>query len=311
MNTWIRRTHSVENQKRAIFTGEGAYHGSTKSTKAVAKSSAPKLPPVVISETRPTTLEKYLEEGRTEIELFEATFPNQSTVSAQLRIPTQEEVRDDGVEFVWCPFEQALKEAGPVTREVLLAIEPFITGTKRFTYIDSKIQHFNVGDLPVDSNLIHPDGTIAVKDPDQVRSFGVSILHDMKARCENGDLPLYHAYQSSSICVTGFLNRPLTVRIPTMIPNFNAFDATVREMNPTVVDHPAGAILSYDGLSLHEAREATASGWRLWLRCTETDREIIPSDAIIECYGTVFSKREQNRRSENEASSMVSEVGRD
>ena len=51
---------------------------------------------------------------------------------------------------------------------------------------------------------------------------------------------------------------------------------------------PAAAIVRFDGLSLHRATEASEPGWRLWIRCVETDREVRLDRAIIECYGTVF-----------------------
>jgi hypothetical protein len=68
------------------------------------------------------------------------------------------------------------------------------------------------------------------------------------------------AYQSSDHCATGFLDRPLHLRMPELIPNFNAFDASVRAAGVPRVTHPAGAILAYDGLTVHWATPATTSG---------------------------------------------------
>lgn len=281
MSTWIRRVHSIENQEVQVFTGEGAYHGSTR-------QKPPGEPrPVTVDEARPATLERYLAEGVTSIGTFEALFPNRIDLVAKLAEPTQEQVRDDGVTFVWCPFDEALREAGPVTREVLEAMRPELTGRKRHVYIDSKIQWFERGDLPVDSSLWHPDGTIAVRDA-RVLPFGATVLHDMRARLEHPDPPRFMAYQSGSACKTGWFDRPLRLRMPELIPDFKAFDAQIRALKPPEVAHPPASVLAYDGLSLHLAVPATAPGWRLWVRCTETDVEIVPNAAIIDCYGTVF-----------------------
>jgi len=286
MSTWIRKTHSVETQKVEEFTGEGAYHGSTKQK----APDAPRPQVEAVPEARPATLERYLADGVARIRSFEACFPNRLRTVEQLAVPTQDEVRDDGVTFCWCPFEEAVRLAGPVTRSVLEGMRKGLTGGKRHVYIDSKIQYFEPGDLPVDSRLRHVDGSIAVRDR-RVLPYGASVLHDMRARLEHGNPPKYMAYQSSEHCATGFLSRPLHLRIPELIPNFDAFDAAVLAARTTEVAHPAGAILAYDGLTVHWATPATSSGWRLWIRCTETDVEIVPSASIIECYGTVFRPR--------------------
>ncbi|MFA5853879.1 MAG: hypothetical protein WC866_02205 [Patescibacteria group bacterium] len=286
MTTWIRRAHSVATQKVEEFTGEGAYHGSTRQK----APNAPRPQVDAVSEAMPLTLERYEERGATMIASFDACFPNDLRLVEQLEVPSQESVRDDGVTFCWCPFEDAVEIAGPVTRGVLNGMRAGLTGGKRHIYIDSKIQYFEAGDLPVDSSLWHVDGSIAVRDH-RVTRFGATVLHDMRARFEHGDPPKYMAYQSSDHCATSFLDQPLRLRMPELIPNFNDFDAAVRIAGISEVAHPAGAILGYDGLTLHLATHATSSGWRLWIRCTETDVEIHPSASIIECYGTVFRPR--------------------
>ncbi len=283
MTTWGTKVRSIETQEVERFTGEGAYHGSTKQKPRIT----PRSRSDVVNEARPTTLERYVAEGRTVIESFDAHFPNSLRVVSDCPVPTQEQVRDDGVTFCWCPFDEALRVAGPLTRNVLLAMLPGLRRDKRYIYVDSKIQYFLPGDLPVDSCLRHVDGSIAVRD-ERVLRFGVSILHDMRARLESDDQPTYLAYQSSTHCATGFLNRSLTLRMPELITDFSAFDAQVRASGAPEVLHRAGAILAYDGKTIHFATPATSPGWRLWIRCTETDVEIIPSAAIIDCYGVVF-----------------------
>ncbi len=283
MTTWSRKPHSIGTQKVEEFTGEGAYHGSTKQKPVTAP-----LPRVeTVAESRPTTLELRVRQESSEIQTFDAYFPNAFRVIEQHPVPTQEQVRDDGVTFCWCPFEKALTLAGPLTRSVLNGMRPGLSGRKRHVYIDSKIQHFEPGDLPVDSCLRHVDGTIAVRD-ERVRPFGASVLHDMRARLEGHDPPTYMAYQSSDHCATGFLAEPLRLRMPELIPNFEDFDGMVRKGEVREIAHPAGAIVAYDGLTVHWATPATSSGWRLWIRCTETDVEIVPSASVIDCYGTVF-----------------------
>jgi hypothetical protein len=286
MTTWISSTRSIATQKVEVFTGEGAYHGSTKQKAA----SAPLPPRDVVAEARPTTLERSLEEGTTTITSFDARFSNPLRLVAQLDVPSQEAVRDDGVTFCWCPFEEAVRVAGPLTRSVLIGMRAGLTGRKRHIYFDSKIQYFEPGDLPVDSCLWHVDGSIAVRDQ-RVLPFGASVLHDLRARLEQDDPPQYLAYQSSGHCATEFLDQPLSLRLPELVPNFNGFDVAVRSAGVPQVAHPAGAILTYDGNTIHRAIQATSGGWRLWVRCTETDVEIHPSEATIACYGTVFRPR--------------------
>ena len=76
--------------------------------------------------------------------------------------------------------------------------------------------------------------------------------------------------------------------MPALIPNFDGLDQMVRAQDPASVAQPAGAIIRFDGLSLHRAVAASEAGWRLWIRCVETDREVHVGPNIIECYGTVF-----------------------
>jgi hypothetical protein len=286
MKTWIKKTHTIESQKRALFTGEGAYHGSTKPKPS--NHSSPDKPLVeVVSEARPTTIEQYIQTGNRTIHPYLAEFTNRYRVNEQLAVPSQEAVRDDGVTFCWCPFEEALREAGPVTKDVLTAMQKHISGKKRHVYIDSKIQYFEPGDLPVDSKLWHVDGSIAVRDH-RAKLFGATTLHDMRARLEHESPPTYMAYQSSEHCATRFMYEPLYFWVPELIPSFDQLDDVVSDYTHSDTEHPAGAIVFFDGLTLHRAVHASTSGWRLWIRCTETDVEIHPNESILECYGTVF-----------------------
>jgi hypothetical protein len=281
----LRQEHTHDSQQIAPFTGEGAYHGSTRK-RAARSASAP--PPVVVEEMRPTTLDAYPLDGSRPIAEFEATFPNLYTVERVLPVPTQEEVRGDGVTLCWCPLEEALEVAGPLTRRVLEAMKELLIGDKRFVYVDSKIQYFEPGDVPVDSQHWHVDGSIVARGP-AVEALGHNLLHDMKARLASGVVPpRYLAYQSSEHCATLFATSPVTMTRPELIPNFDGLDAHIRALSPPIVAQPASSIVRTDGLSLHRAQAASGAGWRLWVRCVETDREVLLDSSIIECYGTVF-----------------------
>ncbi|MEL6182901.1 MAG: hypothetical protein AAFS10_28355, partial [Myxococcota bacterium] len=245
------------------------------------------LRPPIVDEMRPTTLDGYASKPST-IATFEAVFPNAYHIRSVLPIPSQEEIRDDGVTFCWCPFDQALREAGPLTKRVLHAMEPHLEGHKRFIYIDTKIQYFRAGDVPVDSQHWHVDGSIVARGP-QVQALGHNLLHDMKARLQRPSLsPKLLAYQSSRHCATRFVTVPVSLTMPELIPNFDGLDQAVRTLDPPCEAQPASSIVSFDGLSLHRATAAEDDGWRLWVRCIETDREVHLTRPIINCYGTVF-----------------------
>jgi hypothetical protein len=277
---------SQETQKIVPFTGEGAYHGSTKPRPMPSAPVPAPAPPV--EEMRPTTVERYASSGTTVIDTFDATFPNRNEIVSRLPVPTQDEIRGDGTTFVWTPFAQALAEAGPITRRVLEEMQEHLIGKQRNVYVDSKIQYFEAGDVPVDSRHWHVDGTITARGP-TVSALGFALLHDMRARFQTPDLaPRLLAYQSSDHCATEYATEPVTVRLPELIANFDELDAKVRAQSPATAAQPAAAILRFDGLSLHRAVAAKASGWRLWVRCMETDREVHLNPAIVECYGTVF-----------------------
>lgn len=283
--THLQQEHAVASQQVAPFTGEGAYHGSTRKRSAPRPSSSP---PAVVEEMRPSTLDEYEAATPRPIADFEATFPNVYTVERLLPVPSQDEIQADGVTFCWCPLQEAIQEAGPLTRRVLEAMQELLVGDKRYVYVDSKIQYFEPGDVPVDSQHWHVDGSIVARGP-VVEALGFNLLHDMKARLASGVTPpRYLAYQSSDHCATLFLTDPLTLTLPELIPNFDGLDAAVRALSPPCVAQPASSIVRTDGLSLHRARAATGAGWRLWVRCVETDREVVLDTAIIECYGTVF-----------------------
>jgi len=290
--TYQHKARSIAAQVVAPFTGEGAYHGSTKPR---ARAAAPATAAAeVVLEMRATTLEA-LAPGEAIPEL-DALFPNRCETVATLPIPSQDEVRSDGVTFCWCPLEQAIPVAGPLTRQVLVAMREHLGGHKRYVYIDSKIQYFEPGDVPVDSQHWHVDGSISVRGPEVERLARAAapgaihgVLHDMKARlCGPAVPPRYLSYQSSTHCATAFVAEPVRLRLPALIPNFDELDREVRALDPAVIAQPAAAIVCFDGLSLHRAVAASEAGWRLWIRCVETDRQVHLDADIIECYGTVF-----------------------
>lgn len=283
----VKRPRSIPDQKVAAFTGEGAYHGSTKPRPQPVVAPQP-LP--VVDEMRPTTLEAYAARGVRDIAEHDATFADRYEVKAVLPIPTQEEIEADGVTFCWSLIDEAIAEAGPLTRRVLEEMTKHLRRDKRFVYIDSKIQWFEAGDVPVDSQHWHVDGSIAVRD-ERVQALGHRLLHDMRARLEGTAAPpTYLAYQSSSHCATQFATAPVTVRLPDLIPNFDLLDERVRALDPPRESQPPSSIVAFDGLSLHRAVAATSAGWRLWIRCTETDHEVRLNPSLVECYGTVFRR---------------------
>jgi hypothetical protein len=281
MSNSLKTEHTQDSQKVGIFTGEGAYTGSTKPKDRI-------YPEVDLDETRSTSLT----EGDP-FELFDAKFENYCQIKDILEVPSQQEIQEDGVTFLWALFEDAKKEAGPLTKKVLLAMEPFLEHKKRFIYIDSKIQYFKKGDVPVDNKLLHIDGSIAVRGK-KAQDLGYPILHDMKARLQSKTLPpMYLAYQSSEHCATEFLTETLQVKLPTYIQSFDILNTLVLNKCPRYISQPAGSIISFNGLSLHRAVPATGDGWRLWIRCTETDREIHVDPAMASCYGSVFRAKKE------------------
>lgn len=267
----------MKKQKIAAFTGEGAYHGSSK------KRSTPSP-----QEEIPVFLLEYLNRKTISFREFEAKFPNRYEVKRLLGIPSQEEIENETATFCWTPLEQALQDAGPLTKRILQEMETLLERNKKFIYIDSKIQYFQAGDLPVDSKLWHIDGSITVRDP-RIQQLGYTLLHDMKTRLLESRVPdRYLAYQSSMHCATQFAVAPLTIKLPDCIPSFDPLDRIVRESDVVFQSQPAGSIVGFDGLSLHRAVPALYDGWRLWIRCLETDREVKIDSSILNCYGTVF-----------------------
>ena len=280
--TFLRTRRSSASQLVVPFTGEGAYHGSTKPR----PRTAPVVEPPIVEEMRATTLETLPPDGA--VGSFQATFPNRWFVLEQLAVPSQTALQEEEVTFCWCPLELALQEAGPITHEVLVAMARHLEGTKRHVYIDSKLQYFEAGDVPVDSQHWHIDGSITARGP-KVTALGHGVVHDMLARLEGPSRPpVYLTYQSSEHCATQFVSEPVTLELPTLIPNFDELDAKVRALAPARASQPAGAIVRFDGLSLHRAVAASSAGWRLWIRCVETDRETVLQSDILACYGTVF-----------------------
>ena len=222
------------------------------------------------------------------IDTFAAHFPNRCETLATLSVPTQQAIVDDAVTFCWCPLEEAVQAAGPLTKSVLEAMRGHLSGRKKYVYIDSKIQHFSPGDVPVDSQHWHVDGTIVVRD-ERARRLGHALLHDMRARLEGpAEPPTYLSYQSSEHCATLFAAAPVSLTLPELIPNFDDLDRQVRALAPAIAAQPAAAIVRFDGLSLHRAVAARGAGWRLWIRCVETDRRVELTSSIIDCYGMVY-----------------------
>jgi hypothetical protein len=160
MKTYLRQARSVATQQVAPFTGEGAYHGSTRPRPAPVHE-ADDLPEV--AEMRPVSLDNYSATERRDIDTFTARFPNRHET---WHPPGPQPGGDhgDGVTFCWCPIDEAIREAGPLTRSVLEEMQRHVSGRKRYVYIDSKIQYFRPGDVPVDSQHWHVDGTIVARD---------------------------------------------------------------------------------------------------------------------------------------------------
>jgi hypothetical protein len=284
--TSLQTPRSIATQVVVPFTGEGAYHGSTKPR---GQSASPRPSPPMVEEMRATSLDEIGSgDSIDSIDRFDGVFSNRCETLATLPVPSQDAIRDDAVTFCWCPLEQAIQEAGPVTKQVLLAMREHLDGSKRYVYIDSKIQYFDRGDVPVDSQHWHVDGSITARGP-AVWRLGHGVLNDMKARLLGpASPPTYLSYQSSQHCATLFVTEPVALRLPILIPNFDELDRMVRALDPASAPQPAGAIVRFDGLSLHRATVASSAGWRLWIRCVETDRQVQLDTNIIECYGTVF-----------------------
>ena len=103
MQTVLRRPRTIDTQRTAPFTGEGAYHGSTRARSGPRpRSPSPPRPPPV-DEVRPRTLDAYAAAGRTDIARFEATFPNRYEEVELLPPPSQAEIAQDAVTLCWCP----------------------------------------------------------------------------------------------------------------------------------------------------------------------------------------------------------------
>lgn len=289
MTTFLKSDKSESSQKVAAFSGEGAYHGSSKPKKI--DNPNPTFDEHI--EVLPVSLISYLQQKSSVFESFKAHFPNNFEVKKWLKPPTQEEIKNDVVTFCWCPIQNAISEAGPLTKKILSVMADLLDGRKKYVYIDSKIQYFQMGDIPVDSKLWHIDGSIAVRDI-RAQKLGHSLLHDMRARLTGPALPpQYMAYQSSSHCATQFVTKPLYIDLPDCITSFDLLDKKVQEAQPEFRPQPEASIVKFDGLSLHRAVPASADGWRLWIRCVETDREVKLDSSIINCYGTVFRPEER------------------
>jgi hypothetical protein len=111
----------------------------------------------------------------------------------------------------------------------------------------------------------------------------------MRARLEGpSEPPTYLSYQSSEHCATLFATESVSLTLPELIPNFDELDRQVRALAPRSAPQPAAAIVRFDGRSLHRAVAAHGEGWRLWVRCVETDRRVELTSSIIECYGLVY-----------------------
>lgn len=268
MSNFIRFPRTETNQRTALFTGEGAYHGaSNKSQPPAVEFSAPASFPS-----------------------FEAYFPNICELKTQLLAPSQAEIQAETVTFVWAFWEQAVREADPLTKKVLEAMRPFLKHNKRFVYVDSKVQFFQKGDLPVDSQLWHIDGTMVLRGA-PAQSQGYAMLHDLRAKQRLGITDDYLVYQSSTHCATEWVCEPLAVRMPEYIPTFDPFDTIIRQAQPSYTPQPAGAVLHFTDMSVHRAVAASESGWRLWVRVLETDKVVNIDQRVLECYNTVFMNR--------------------
>jgi len=272
------------NQLVRDYTGEGAYHGSTKPRPQTV------LNPFGVPETDPTTFGKYAGLSPRVFDTFTATLSDVYAETDHLPIPSQEALEaEKDTTFVWRPFDRAIEEAGPVTREVLQAMRPRLRRKKRYCYVDSKIQWFEPGDVAVDSHHLHLDGTIVIRG-EFAEKLGYDLLHDMRARLLGGGRPPeYLSYQSSAHCATQFVTEPFQMEVPDFIPDFQEFHQRVLAANPVIKSQPAASIVRSNGKSVHTAVHATAPGWRLWLRAMETDRYIpITASEVTDCYRAVY-----------------------
>jgi len=266
----------------ADYTGEGAYHGSTK------PKPQKLMNPFGVKETEATTFAKYRNRRAGVFDTFNATLSRVYREVAQLPVPSQEDIKNDGSTFVWKPFDEALEEAGPLTKSVLKKMQKHLIGQKKYCYVDSKIQYFEPGDVPVDSRHYHLDGTIVIRGK-FAEQLGYPLLHDMRARiCGESKPPTYLSYQSSTHCPTHFVTEPLSIRVPDFIPNFDEFSETVLASSPTIKPQPAASIVATDGLSLHSAVSASEPGWRLWIRVMETDRLVVVNSEVSDCYLSTY-----------------------
>ncbi len=153
---------------------------------------------------------------------------------------------------------------------ILNEVQNHLSNSKKYIFVNTKIQFLKTGFKPVDNLSWHVDGTIQV--PSEIcNSLGYNELHDMYARSILKEYPKYISFVTNTNCNTEYLCDPLSLKIPKCVSSFDEINEMVNKSEMKIISQPSCQIIKYDAFSLHRAIPSKCDGWRYWLRVIESN----------------------------------------
>lgn len=213
--------------------------------------------------------------------------------TTDLNIPSGDEIYEQ-ISLQNELLDSALQKCeGTFLHKVCLELSKKVKLNTKYLVVDSKVQFFKKGHIPIDHDCWHLDGTIQINRKLSNLTFETA---DIGSRDILEKFPRFHSWISSNISSTEYMTKEFTVPVPRLLKNWRVFAEMLKSEHDISTDmyhkHSQGEIVSYDAFTLHRAVPAVEDGYRLWVRVAETNTLItrkfgkLPDDE----YERVYSK---------------------
>jgi len=185
-------------------------------------------------------------------------------------IPDQKEIRHIP-QFYRASADYAYRLGGPMVRKFIdsLPLDP------RFKYlsIDSRVHMLMPGWMPCIGGW-HCDDFYRPAATANVAAFS-PVQPDLEGIVRDDKYSKHHALVIGDMAPTEFITSPFNMEIPTVKPGENLyklFDDMI-EQNTMLASSfiKPGQIVSFDCFDFHRGTVAQSSGWRLFMRATESN----------------------------------------
>lgn len=167
-------------------------------------------------------------------------------------------------------LQDAIEHGGDAVQRAIEAMN--LRHDRRHIIVDTKVHLLLPGWIPAIPGW-HTDGVPRGENMNPAGKGAPNLQAQVEGRVS---APRYHLLTTGSHCPTKFLVGPVDVTVPEDVGS-DLYKEMTRQVNEAVADGqgtfdtPDSTVVEWDWWNVHTAQQATARGWRLLIRVTETD----------------------------------------